>query len=57
MLEETRESELKRLQTEQRKMREDEVFGGLSVQEQAEYKKKVERIGSLEIEIREIAVP
>jgi len=42
------ESELKRLRNEQSKARQDEVFGGLSHAERAEYNGKAERIHELE---------
>jgi hypothetical protein len=50
------ESELRRLRTEQGKTRRDEVFGGLSRAERAEYDKKAERIRRLEGEIQESAI-
>jgi hypothetical protein len=43
-------SELARLRTEQYKTRQDEVFGGLSHAERAEYDSRKERIHDLEIE-------
>jgi hypothetical protein len=46
------ESELKRLRAEQEKTRRDEVFGGLSPLERAEYDKKAERIRGLERDTR-----
>jgi hypothetical protein len=50
------ESELKRLRTEQEKTRRDEVFGGLSPAERAEYNRKAEQIHRLEGEIQTSAV-
>ena len=52
MATEKHESELKRLRTEQNKIRQDEVFGGLSPAERAKYDGKLERIHKLESEIR-----
>lgn len=52
MAEEYPEFELKRLQAEQSKTRRDEVFGGLSLAERAEYNRKTKRIDQL---IRDIA--
>jgi hypothetical protein len=46
------ESELKRLRKEQRKTRQDEVFGGLSTVEEAEYNGKARRVHELEIELQ-----
>lgn len=45
-------SELRRLQTEQSKTRHDEIFGGLSPEERAEYDRKADRIHKLESEIQ-----
>jgi hypothetical protein len=45
-------SELTLLQKEQNKARQDEVFGGLSPAERAEYDGRAERIHELEGEIR-----
>ena len=56
MAREKHESELKRLRTEQSKTRQDEVFGGLSPAELAEYNRKSERIHELESEIQASAV-
>jgi hypothetical protein len=42
------ESELERLREEQRKTRHDEVFGGLSPAEEADYNRNTERIRELE---------
>jgi hypothetical protein len=56
MAREKHESELKRLRTEQNKTRQDEVFGGLSPAEQAEYNRKSERIHELESKIQASAV-
>src|SRR6516164_1683405 len=52
MAKETPSSELKRLRNEQDKTRRDEVFGGLSQKEWAEYYVKSDRIHQLESEIR-----
>jgi hypothetical protein len=43
------ESELTRLRKEQNKTQQDEVFGGLSPAERAEYNGKAQRINELEI--------
>lgn len=51
MAKEKPESELKRLRTEQSKVRQDEVFGGLSPAERAVYNAKADRINQLEIEL------
>jgi hypothetical protein len=48
MVEEKPQSELMRLRKEQNKTRRDEVFGGLSSAELAEYEGKAERIHQLE---------
>jgi hypothetical protein len=56
MAREKHEFELKRLRAEQNKTRQDEVFGGLSPAEQAEYNRKSERIHELESEIQASAV-
>jgi len=56
MAKEKSECELKRLRTEQNKTRQDEVFGGLSPAERAEYEGKSERIHELESEIQASAV-
>jgi hypothetical protein len=56
MAREKHEFELKRLRTEQSKTRQDEVFGGLSPAELAEYNRKSERIHELESEIHASAV-
>jgi hypothetical protein len=48
MAEENTQSELIRLRKEQNKARRDEVFGGLSPAELAEYNGKAERIHELE---------
>jgi hypothetical protein len=53
---EKREAELKRLLKEQRKARQDEVFGGFSPAERAEYEGKADRIHALESEIQASAV-
>ena len=52
MTREKLETELKRLRTEQHKTRQDEVFGGLSSAEQAEYNRKSERIHELESKVQ-----
>jgi hypothetical protein len=49
---ETLESELARLKKEQRKTRENEVFGGLSINERAVYNEKSARIDELKTEIQ-----
>jgi hypothetical protein len=56
MAKEKPQSELTRLRTEQEKTRRDEVFGGLTPAERAEYKRKSERIYELESEIQASAV-
>jgi hypothetical protein len=56
MLAEKLQSELTRLRKEQNKTRHNEVFGGLSSAEQAEYNAKAERIHELEGKIRASAV-
>jgi hypothetical protein len=56
MATEKRESELKRLRREQSKTRYDEVYGGLSPAEQAEYNRKSDRIHELEGEIQASAI-
>jgi hypothetical protein len=56
MAREKPESELKRLRAEQNKTRQDEVFGGLSPAERAEYEEKSERIHELEREVLASAV-
>jgi hypothetical protein len=53
MAEEKLQSELTRLRKEQKKARQDEVFGGFSDAEQAEYDENAERICELESEHRE----
>jgi hypothetical protein len=53
---EKRETELKRLRAEQYKTRQDEVFGGLSPAELAEYNRKSDQIDGLESEIQASAV-
>ena len=57
MAQEKPESELARLREEQRKTRQDEVFGGLSLAERARYNGKAERIHVLEstIQAQEVA--
>ena len=49
---ESPQAELARLGKEQTKARQDEVFGGLSPAERAEYDGNAKRINELEIEIR-----
>jgi hypothetical protein len=49
MAKENPESELTRLRKEQNKTQQDEVFGGLSPAERAEYNGKAKRINELEI--------
>jgi hypothetical protein len=44
-------AELTRLLEEQSKARQDEVFGGMSAKEKAEYARKEKRINELEIEL------
>jgi hypothetical protein len=56
MAKEEPQSELTRLLREQEKTRRDEVFGGLTPAERAEYKRKAERIQKLESEIQASAV-
>lgn len=56
MVPEKREAELKRLLKEQHKARHDEVFGGFSPAERAEYEGKADRIHALESEIQASAV-
>jgi hypothetical protein len=56
MAKEKPEFELTRLRKEQSTTREDEVFGGLSKAEWAEYDGKTERIYELESEIQAMAV-
>ena len=56
MVPEKREAELKRLLKEQHKARQDEVFGGFSPAERAEYEGKADRIHALESEIQASAV-
>ena len=50
------EAELKRLNKEQDKARQDEVFGGFSPAERAEYEGKADRIHALESEIQASAL-
>jgi len=52
MRDENPHSELARLRREQIKTRQDEVFGGLSHAERAEYNRKAKRIHELEIELQ-----
>jgi hypothetical protein len=52
MAREKPESELKRLKQEQNKARQDEVFGGLSPVEWAEFNGRVKRIHELESDIQ-----
>ena len=56
MVSEKPEGELKRLLNEQRKARQDEVFGGFSPTERAEYEEKADRIHALESEMQSSAV-
>jgi hypothetical protein len=56
MVVENRQSELTRLRNEQFKTLHDEVFGGLSPAERAEYEQKAKRIHKLEAEIQASAV-
>jgi hypothetical protein len=56
MAEEKPESELARLREEQSKTRQEEVFGGLSLAERAQYNAKAERIHVLERTIQAPAV-
>ena len=56
MLEEKPQFELIRLRKEQNKARQDEVFGGLSPAERAEYNGKAERIHELESDFQASAV-
>ena len=56
MVQKTSQSELTRLRKEQNKARQNEVFGGLSPAERAEYNEKAERIHELESEIQASAV-
>jgi hypothetical protein len=53
MRNETPSSELIRLRTEQRKIHEDEVFGGLSPAERAAYVIRQDRIHDLERDVPE----
>jgi hypothetical protein len=50
------EAELKRLRIEQYKTLRDEVFGGLTLAEQAEYNRKSDQIHELEREIQASAL-
>ena len=54
---ESSQAELVRLQKEQTKTRQNEVFGGLSAAEQTEYDRKANRINELEIELNASAGP
>ena len=54
MQSESSQTELDRLRREQRKTRQDEVFGGLSAEERLSYDIKAERIRELECEVREV---
>ena len=56
MVETKPHSELRLLRNEQKKARQDDVFGGLSPAERAEYNGKAERIHKLESEIQESTV-
>jgi hypothetical protein len=53
---EKRESELMRLRAEQYKTLQDEIYGGLSPAEQAEYRRRADRIRELEGKIQGSAV-
>jgi hypothetical protein len=50
--EEKPETELKRLRREQNKSRQDEIFGGFSPTERAEFEARAKRIHTLEKEIQ-----
>jgi hypothetical protein len=50
MAKEDRELEMARLRHELKKAQEDEVFGGLTALERAEYNRNLRRINELEIE-------
>jgi hypothetical protein len=52
MVEKKTQSELTQLRKDQNKARQDEVFGGLSPAEWAEYNGRAERIHELESEIQ-----
>ena len=52
MVQKTSQSELTRLRKDQNKARQDEIFGGLSPEERAEYNGKAEQIHKLESEIQ-----
>jgi hypothetical protein len=52
MEQETLQSELTGLRKEQNKARQDEVFGGLSQAERAEYAKRAKRIHELEVQLQ-----
>jgi hypothetical protein len=56
MVQKTSQSELTLLLKDQNKARQDEVFGGLSPAERAEYNRRAERIHKLESETRASAV-
>ena len=56
MVQKKSQSELTLLLKDQNKARQDEVFGGLSPAERAEYNGRAERIHKLESEIRASAV-
>jgi len=56
MVETKPHSELRLLRNDQKKARQDDVFGGLSPAERAEYNGKAERIHDLESEIQASAV-
>ena len=53
---ETPQAEVMRLLREQNQMRQDEVFGGLSLLERADYNRKNLRINELEIELQAEAI-
>lgn len=51
MAKENPESEVKRLRKEQNEALDDEVFGGLSPSERAQYDRKIKRINELTIQL------
>jgi hypothetical protein len=51
MAKENRESELARLRNEEKKTCRDEVYGGLTIAERAEYNRAIRRINELEIKL------
>jgi hypothetical protein len=56
VIDEKSQAELRLLKKEQKKARQDEVFGGLSKAERAEFNRRAERIQDLEREIQAVAV-